>query len=27
MLRLPLVRGGKLVSIGQNEESWKTMLA
>jgi arsenate reductase-like glutaredoxin family protein len=27
LLRLPLVRGGKLVSIGQDEESWKAMLA
>jgi arsenate reductase-like glutaredoxin family protein len=27
LLRLPLVRGGKLVSVGQNEESWKAMLA
>jgi arsenate reductase-like glutaredoxin family protein len=27
LLRLPLVRGGKLVSIGNDEESWKAMLA
>jgi arsenate reductase-like glutaredoxin family protein len=27
LLRLPLVRGGELVSIGQDEESWKAMLA
>jgi arsenate reductase len=27
LLRLPLVRGGRLVSIGQDEESWKAMLA
>ena len=27
LLRLPLVRGGKLLSIGQDEESWKAMLA
>ncbi len=27
LLRLPLVRGGKLVSVGQDEESWKAMLA
>ena len=27
LLRLPLVRGGKLVSIGLDEESWKAMLA
>lgn len=27
LVRLPLVRGGKLVSIGQDEESWKAMLA
>ena len=27
LLRLPLVRGGKLVSIGKDEESWKAMLA
>jgi len=26
LLRLPLVRGGKLVSIGHDEASWKTML-
>jgi arsenate reductase-like glutaredoxin family protein len=26
LLLLPLVRGGKLVSIGQDEESWKAML-
>jgi arsenate reductase (glutaredoxin) len=27
LLRLPLVRGGKLVSIGHDEDSWKAMLA
>lgn len=27
LLRLPLVRGGKLVSIGHDEASWKEMLA
>jgi Spx/MgsR family transcriptional regulator len=27
LLRLPLVRGGKLVSVGHDEESWKAMLA
>ena len=27
LLRLPLVRCGKLVSAGQDEASWKTMLA
>jgi arsenate reductase-like glutaredoxin family protein len=27
LLRLPLVRGGKMVSVGQDEESWKAMLA
>jgi len=27
LLRLPLVRGGKLVSVGQAEDSWKAMLA
>jgi arsenate reductase (glutaredoxin) len=27
LLRLPLVRGGKLVSIGNDEASWKAMLA
>ena len=27
LLKLPLVRGGKLLSIGQDEESWKAMLA
>ncbi len=27
LLRLPLVRGGKVVSIGQDEESWKAMLS
>ena len=27
LLRLPLVRSGKLVSIGRDEESWKAMLA
>jgi arsenate reductase-like glutaredoxin family protein len=27
LLRLPLVRGGKLVSVGHDEASWKEMLA
>ena len=27
LLRLPLVRAGKLISIGQDEASWKAMLA
>lgn len=27
LLRLPLVRAGKLISIGHDEESWKAMLA
>ncbi len=27
LLRLPLVRGGKLLSIGHDEEAWKAMLA
>lgn len=27
LLRLPLVRGGKIVSAGRDEESWKAMLA
>lgn len=27
LLRLPLVRSGKLISIGHDEESWKAMLA
>ena len=27
LLRLPLVRGGKLVSVGRDEASWKAMLA
>jgi arsenate reductase-like glutaredoxin family protein len=27
LLRLPLVRGGKLLSIGHDEASWKAMLA
>lgn len=26
LLRLPLVRGGKRLSIGQDEESWKAMV-
>jgi arsenate reductase-like glutaredoxin family protein len=26
LLRLPLVRGGKVVSIGPDEEAWKAML-
>jgi len=26
LLRLPLVRSGKLLSVGQDEESWKAML-
>ena len=27
LLRLPLVRGGKLLSVGQHEDAWKAMLA
>jgi arsenate reductase len=27
LLRLPLVRGGKLVSVGHDEAAWKSMLA
>jgi len=27
LLRLPLVRGGKLVSVGHDEAAWKAMLA
>jgi arsenate reductase-like glutaredoxin family protein len=27
LLRLPLVRGGKLLSVGRDEESWKAMAA
>jgi arsenate reductase len=27
LLKLPLVRGSKLISIGHDEESWKAMLA
>jgi arsenate reductase-like glutaredoxin family protein len=27
LLRLPLIRGGKVLSIGHDEESWKAMLA
>jgi arsenate reductase-like glutaredoxin family protein len=27
LLRLPMVRAGKLLSIGHDEESWKAMLA
>jgi arsenate reductase-like glutaredoxin family protein len=27
LLRLPLVRGGKLVSVGHDVASWKAMLA
>ena len=26
LLRLPLIRSGKLLSVGQDEESWKAML-
>jgi arsenate reductase (glutaredoxin) len=26
LLRVPLVRSGKLISIGQDEEAWKAML-
>lgn len=26
LLRLPLVRGGKRISVGQDEEGWKAML-
>ncbi|MGD0773495.1 MAG: ArsC/Spx/MgsR family protein [Candidatus Solibacter sp.] len=27
LLRLPLIRGGKLLSIGRDQDSWKAMLA
>ncbi len=27
LLKLPLVRGGKVLSIGKDEEAWKAMLA
>jgi arsenate reductase-like glutaredoxin family protein len=27
LLRLPMVRSGKLVSIGRDEEAWKAMIA
>ena len=27
LLRLPLVRGGKLLSVGHHEDAWKAMLA
>ena len=27
LLRLPLVRGGKLLSVGHDEDSWKAMFA
>lgn len=27
LLRLPLVRSGKLISVGQDEDSWKAMMA
>ncbi|MCX6626582.1 MAG: arsenate reductase [Candidatus Solibacter sp.] len=27
LLRLPLIRGGKVLSIGHDEETWKAMLA
>jgi arsenate reductase (glutaredoxin) len=27
LLRLPLVRSGKIISIGHDEDSWKAMLA
>ena len=27
LLRLPLVRGGKMLSIGQHEDAWKAMVA
>src|SRR5258707_10017401 len=27
LLRLPLVRGSKQISVGQDEDSWKAMLA
>jgi arsenate reductase (glutaredoxin) len=27
LLRLPLVRGGKLLSVGQHEDAWRAMLA
>ena len=26
LLKLPLIRGGKLLSVGQAEESWKAMI-
>ena len=26
LLRLPLIRGGKLLSVGHDEDSWKAML-
>lgn len=26
LLKLPLVRGGKVLSVGENQESWKQML-
>lgn len=27
LLRLPLVRGGKIISVGQDEASWKAMIS
>ncbi|MBL0159146.1 MAG: arsenate reductase [Bryobacterales bacterium] len=27
LLRLPLIRSGKLLSVGQDEDSWKAMMA
>ncbi len=27
LLKLPLIRGGKLLSVGQDEEGWKAMIA
>ena len=27
LMRLPLVRSGKLLSVGQDEETWKAMMA
>ena len=27
LLKLPLIRGGKLLSIGRDEDAWKAMLA
>ena len=27
LLKLPLIRGGKVLSVGQDEDAWKAMLA